>query len=56
MNLEVFVGDTKGEVQKSGMENRDQRSWGARHSIRGLGRGMEVVPGRKEGGEKGCPE
>lgn len=54
-NLEVFVGDTKGEVQKSGMENQDQGSWGGRAQHLGAEEGHEGGAKKERGWGKGVP-
>lgn len=45
----MFLGDPEGEVEKNGMENRDQGSWGGRAQHLGAEEGVKAVP-RKEGG------
>ena len=51
----MFVGDTKGEVQKSGMENWDQASWGGRAQYPGAEEGHEGGAKKEGGWGKGVP-
>lgn len=48
-SLKVFLGDPEGEVEKNGMENRDQGSWVGRAQHLGAEEGCEGGA-EKEGG------